>query len=162
MRILTLLLIVVPTLASANITTRLDPQRVVKLQKGEVCRYFRVSGGHGGKRLYQSLVVVREDHTVICKATDFESSFKMNAEQIKSWNNSVGNFDPKRMFGTKRKEKTLPSAAPGGVDYYLTLKIGRKTYSGNNVKWDMGYVFVIDNLEAFFYLERPKGKGGQP
>jgi hypothetical protein len=156
MRPLFLLLVFLSSIASGNITTRLDPQKAVKLQKGDVCRYFRVSGGHGGKRLYQSLVVVRADHTVICKATDFESSFKMNAEQIKSWNNSVANFDPKRMFVTKRKEKTLPSAAPGGVDYYLTLKIGKKTYAGDNVKWDMGYVFVIDNLEVFFYLERPK------
>lgn len=161
MKCWTLLLACVPLLATAQIKTKLKPEKAIKLRKGELVRYFKTRPTQIENGLpYQVLIVVTEE-TFTVKTNAWQHTEARNLKQRASLREDIGyvTLAKLNMFphekGTKEEEHER-------LFYYLSVRQGDKTITWNSKKHDpRGQVGLIEILEVYHYFaKQAKEKNG--
>lgn len=130
------------------------PEDVARLQNDEKVRFVRYS--ISPRRAYVSMLALKKDDTVVVRATDFCSSFKLNKAQKKDFSYAYRHLDYAR-FKKKRHKGKRPSQ-DDNMDVFLQVR--RKdgsVWRWSNVKWQHpGPDLIFDTLEVWVYLARPE------
>lgn len=151
-RLAGLVAVCIPGVASAQLRAALDPAAAIRLQPGDLMRYYKVRPAEVVDGLpYQVLIIVTTNACIV-KTNKWELAERLTDAQKADLKETFGYQDPKD-FRRPYEPPEEPIAPRDRLDFYLSFRRQGTTISWNSIKFGKPRLpSLFDFLEVCHYL----------